>query len=242
MNRIANSQFAWAIFTHAHVCILAWYCKTADENTNSTLAGHHMEVDLGEEAYVSDDRELEESRPGPSKRAKNGAGTYQTRFNADWTRTWPFIQEVRKVHIHVSFCALSVVDKSTVAIWVNVMSKDISRNRCTYQMLRLWSHSRHSHFNLYQVQSLAWYLIRPTFVELCFFAFYLCYDNIFKVMRAEVKVATMLVQNNVPLALADELTPLFRDIFSDSEIAKRYASRQTKTACIINGAVAPYFH
>ena len=60
-------------------------------------------------------------------------------------------------------------------------------------------------------------------------------------MRAEVKVATMLVQNNVPLALADELTLLFRDIFSDSEIARRYASRQTKTACIINGAVAPYY-
>jgi hypothetical protein len=47
-------------------------------------------------------------------------------------------------------------------------------------------------------------------------------------MRAEVKVATMLVQNNVPLALADELTLLFRDIFSDSEIAQKYASRQTK--------------
>ena len=60
-------------------------------------------------------------------------------------------------------------------------------------------------------------------------------------MRAEVKVAIALVQNNVPLALADELTLLFRDIFSDSEIAKGYASKQTKTACIINGAIAPFF-
>lgn len=32
-------------------------------------------------------------------------------------------------------------------------------------------------------------------------------------MRAEVKVAHMLVQHNIPLSLADELTPLFRDIF-----------------------------
>ena len=55
-----------------------------------------MEVDRGEEAYISDNGELEESRPGPSKRAKTGAGTYQTRFNAEWTRTWPFIQEVKK--------------------------------------------------------------------------------------------------------------------------------------------------
>ena len=57
-------------------------------------------------------------------------------------------------------------------------------------------------------------------------------------IRTEV---TMLVQNNVPLSLADELTLLFCDIFSDSDIAKGYASRQTKTACIINGAVAPFF-
>ncbi|CAB3996138.1 Hypothetical predicted protein [Paramuricea clavata] len=62
-----------------------------------------------------------------------------------------------------------------------------------------------------------------------------------KTMRAEVKVATMLVQHNIPLAVADELTPLFQDIFSDSEIAKNYSSRRTKTACIINGAVAPFF-
>ena len=49
------------------------------------------------------------------------------------------------------------------------------------------------------------------------------------------------MQNNIPLALADELTPLFQDIFSDSEIAKNFSSRRTKTACIINGAIAPYY-
>ena len=52
----------------------------------------------------------------------------------------------------------------------------------------------------------------------------------------------MLVKHNIPLAVADELTPLFRDIFSDSEIAKNFSSRCTKTACLINGAIAPFFH
>lgn len=33
-----------------------------------------------------------------------------------------------------------------------------------------------------------------------------------QIIRAEVKIATMFVQHNIPLALADELTPLFRDI------------------------------
>lgn len=45
----------------------------------------------------------------------------------------------------------------------------------------------------------------------------------------------------MPLALSDQLTPLFRDIFPDSLVAQQYASRQTKTACIINGAFAPYY-
>ena len=62
-----------------------------------------------------------------------------------------------------------------------------------------------------------------------------------KVSRAEVKVAAMLVQNNIPLSLADELTPLFQDIFPDSEIATKFSSRCTKTACVINGAIAPHF-
>ena len=50
----------------------------------------------------------------------------------------------------------------------------------------------------------------------------------------------MLVYHNIPLALADELTLLFQDIFSDSKIAMNYSSRR-KTACIINGTVAPFF-
>ena len=51
----------------------------------------------------------------------------------------------------------------------------------------------------------------------------------------------MLEQHNIPFALADELTPLFQDIFSDSETAKNFSSRRTKTACMINGAIAPFF-
>ena len=34
---------------------------------------------------------------------------------------------------------------------------------------------------------------------------------------------------------------LFFVIFPDSDIAKWYASRQTKTACLINGAIAPFY-
>ena len=38
------------------------------------------------------------------------------------------------------------------------------------------------------------------------------------------------------------MSSLFKDIFPDSEIASGYASRKTKTTCIINGALRDHFH
>ena len=46
---------------------------------------------------------------------------------------------------------------------------------------------------------------------------------------------------NIPFTLADELTPMFQDIFSDSEIAKNFSSRRMKATCIVNGAIAPSY-
>ena len=60
-----------------------------------------------------------------------------------------------------------------------------------------------------------------------------------QITRAEVKVANALVHHNIPLAVADHLSPLFKDIFPDSDIAKERAS--TKTTCMINGSLAPHF-
>lgn len=62
-----------------------------------------------------------------------------------------------------------------------------------------------------------------------------------EVTRAEVKITNWLVQNNIPLAVTDDLSPMFKDIFPDSQIAKGYASARTKTTCILNGALAPHF-
>ena len=54
-------------------------------------------------------------------------------------------------------------------------------------------------------------------------------------------MANFLVQHNIPIAVADHLSPLLKDIFPDSTIAKGYSSARTKTSCIINGSLAPYF-
>lgn len=49
------------------------------------------------------------------------------------------------------------------------------------------------------------------------------------------------MQHNIPIAVTDHLSPLLKDIFPDSEIAKGYASASTKTTCMINGSLAPHF-
>ena len=56
-----------------------------------------------------------------------------------------------------------------------------------------------------------------------------------------MKITNLLVKHNIPLSLADHLSPLFKDIFSDSDIAKAYSSASTKTTCILNGSLAPHF-
>lgn len=60
-------------------------------------------------------------------------------------------------------------------------------------------------------------------------------------MRAEVTITNWLVQHSIPLAVTDQLIPMFKDIFSNSQIAKGYSSACTKTTYILNGLLAPHF-
>ena len=52
-------------------------------------------------------------------------------------------------------------------------------------------------------------------------------------------MANFLIKHNVPLSVTDQLSPLFKNIFIDSAIAKGYGSARTKTICIINGSLSP---
>lgn len=54
-------------------------------------------------------------------------------------------------------------------------------------------------------------------------------------------MAMALVGSNLPFAAADTFNSLFKSIFPDSEIAKEYSSGRTKTTCIVNGALKPFF-
>ena len=54
-------------------------------------------------------------------------------------------------------------------------------------------------------------------------------------------MAVVLAHHNIPLAVMDHLSPLFRDIFPDSKIAKGFSSARTKTTCILTGALHSHF-
>ena len=51
-------------------------------------------------------------------------------------------------------------------------------------------------------------------------------------------MSILLAQHNVPLSLADHLSPMIRDVF-DGEVSKGYFCARTKSSCILNGAVSP---
>ena len=56
-----------------------------------------------------------------------------------------------------------------------------------------------------------------------------------------MKTAVFIAHHNIPLSAMDHLSPLFRDIFPDSDIAKGFSSARTKTMCILNKALQPHF-
>ena len=54
-------------------------------------------------------------------------------------------------------------------------------------------------------------------------------------------MALNIVKHDASFKMADSLSPTIQKVFSDSSIAKLYASGCKKTTCIINGAFRPYF-
>eukprot|EP00731_Ephydatia_muelleri_P019781 Em0012g606a len=60
-----------------------------------------------------------------------------------------------------------------------------------------------------------------------------------QVIKAEVLFTGFLVEHNIPLAVSDHAGPLFRKMFPDSAIAKKYSCARTKTTAVLNGAMAP---
>ena len=72
----------------------------AERNESSYDAG----VDRVDRFYLSDEFEEEEdeTRPGPSKRAKTGAGTHQTKFKFEWKKVLAVYSGGKKRPLQIS--------------------------------------------------------------------------------------------------------------------------------------------
>uniref|UniRef100_A0A1X7UP94 Uncharacterized protein n=1 Tax=Amphimedon queenslandica TaxID=400682 RepID=A0A1X7UP94_AMPQE len=72
-------------------------------------------------------------------------------------------------------------------------------------------------------------------------AMMVCDDISQKTKSAEIKMATFLVQHHLRFQAMDHLSDLVTDIFSDSEIAKRFQSKHTKSSDIVKCVLAGHF-
>ena len=132
----------------------------------------------------------------------SGAATYKSKFQKVWQQKWPFAIPV-KGDPHCFCCTVcaktvSCGHQGETDVARHVESIQHQRNTKAVKATQKLNFKHTTH------------LLRD------------------KVTTAEVKVANLLAQHNVPLAVADHLNPLVRDIFSDSETAQDYASARTK--------------
>ena len=159
------------------------------------------------------DPQLESSKK--RKLTHSGEAKYQSKFKSEWCKDYP-IRAVPNDQ-HSFFC---IPCKKTI--------------RCGHQGLKdVKDHcATETHNKLFKVTKL-----QPSISQL------LCDSSASEdVIRAEVMVTNFLIQHNLPLATADHLRPLFKSIFPDSNIAKSYACRRTKTSAIINKAMGLHCH
>ncbi|XP_072168656.1 uncharacterized protein [Diadema setosum] len=160
-------------------------------------------------------------KPKVKPRGKRGAATYKSSFKKEWSEIWPFIRMgITASHFRCNIC-----------------SQDMS---CAHQ--GLFDIKRHisssGHKEKERLQKSTWgithFTVQTGNREMS--------NTETKIRRAEVKVAMTMVQHNVPLAFADHLSPLMKECFRDSPVATGYRSARTKTSCIVNRALAPYYH
>ena len=138
---------------------------------------------------------------GPPKKKKK---SYKCNFKKDWVKKWPSISAVSQ-DVYSFRCNMCATNFSCAHQGERDVTRHISRESHKRNVASLSSQKK----------------VTETFLSSS-------NPLVHKVSHAEVKVAAMLVQNNIPLSLADELTPLlFQDIFPDSEIATKFSSRRS---------------
>ena len=56
-------------------------------------------------------------------------------------------------------------------------------------------------------------------------------------IAAEGMFSLMIAKHNLPFSVADHFSELVKNMFPDSEIAKKYGAARTKATCMIRGNI-----
>ncbi|KAL5008885.1 hypothetical protein ScPMuIL_014466 [Solemya velum] len=166
----------------------------------------------------SDDDSDVQSTPPTKKTKFQAAAKYKTKFRKEFAQKYPFIAPVSDVH---NYRCNVCVKTPSCGHQGESDNTDIKRHidGDMHKKANKVVTSQQSLFKLFEQKS--------TLNE--------------KVIRAEVKTAYTLAHHNIPLVTEDHLSPLFGEIFPDSDIAKAYSLARTKTTCMLNLAVVPFF-
>ncbi|KAG5895140.1 hypothetical protein JTB14_008574 [Gonioctena quinquepunctata] len=73
-------------------------------------------------------------------------------------------------------------------------------------------------------------------------------DNLFKnssvsdrMKEAEIKIVSVLMEHNVPFLVMDHLSDVIKDTFPDSEIARQFSCKRTKSSAIAYNVLGGQF-
>ena len=148
---------------------------------------------------------------------------FSCKFNSKWIEKYNEIKEVAG-NIYVFYCKIcdkpiSCEHMGEADVRRHISSDLHKRNRAARMQTA-------AHMKQLNVTSLMMAENELTSMEL-------------KTRRAEVKFAMFIAEHHIPIAVMDHLSILLSQCFPDSKIASSFASKHTKTTCIINDAVAP---
>ncbi|KAF3850555.1 hypothetical protein F7725_012327, partial [Dissostichus mawsoni] len=170
-----------------------------------------------EETVEEVEEAVEETGENPLETEKRrglcGAATYRCSFKKEWSTRWPFI----------------TMGTTSSFYWCSVCRQE---NSCAHQGVRDISRhvegkghrAKEQHLN--SVSSIAQFYVPETSVG------GMSVQEA-KTRRAEVKVAVAMVQHNVPFAVADHFSPLYKECFRDSPTAQGFRAQAQKARMIL---------
>ncbi|XP_066912218.1 uncharacterized protein, partial [Clytia hemisphaerica] len=180
--------------------------------TKSENSAQKLDIPIKNKKVTTTQKENKEPKTEKVTKSK-GSQSYDVKFSKEWTKIFNCVQPCSDGAINAFYCT--------------VCSKKVN---CSHQGIgdvkRHIDSKTHKEFARHLEKQPKIYQERPT-------------D--YKVIEAELRFALALLKHNATFAMADTLSPCIQKTFSESRVGKSYGSKKTKTTCLVNWALKPYY-